>query len=137
MAKTLSWTDDGLASEDGRFVVGVIHGLDGQPLEYYWERCPLLKPGKPTEDSETYDGQTVLRHEDVVADERPHPCASLEEMHEQAAAMNRSRSALGKFEAPRLALRRAETAQRRQASADEQLDALVDRVLARLRERGR
>jgi hypothetical protein len=43
MAKQLTWTDDGLSTTDGRYVIGVVHGTDGQPVHYYWEACPKLK----------------------------------------------------------------------------------------------
>ena len=131
MAKTLTWTDNGLASEDGRFVIGAVHDLKGEPVEYYWERCPLLKLGKPTEDTETYaeQGVTVVEHE-VLSDERPHGAETLDEMHGQAAAMTRSRSALDKFEAPRTAARDAAKAKRRQDAEDAQLDELVAKLMA-------
>lgn len=134
MAKTLSWTVDGLASEDGRFVIGVLHGLDGQPIEYFWESCPLLETkdvGERQVEHEHEDGTTTVVDREVVTDERPHGCATLDEMHDQAAAMNRSRSALDKFEAPRKAARLAATAARRQDAEDAQLDALAARLLAR------
>lgn len=131
MAKSLTWTNNGLASEDGRFVIGVVHNVKGEPIEFYWERCPLLKLGKPVEDTETYaeQGVTVLHH-DVVSDERPHGAETLEEMHDQAAAMNRSRSALKKFEEVRMVARDAAKAKRRQASHDAEFDQLVAKLLA-------
>lgn len=131
MAKSLTWTNNGLASEDGRFVIGVVHGLDGQPSEFYWERCPLLKLDKPTEDTETYaeQGVAVLHHE-VLSDDRPHGAETLEEMHEQAAVMTRSRDALKKFEEVRKVSRKAATAKRRQDAEDAKFDELVAKLMS-------
>lgn len=133
MAKTIRWSDNGLTSEDGRFVIGVVCGLDGQPAEYFWEACPLLKVKDVGERSvEHEDGSTTtVMERDVMSDERPHGCASLDEMHEQADAMSRSRAALDKFEAPRAAARDAAKAKRRQDAEDAELDALVAKLLTR------
>jgi hypothetical protein len=113
VAKQLIWSDDGLATVDGRFVIGSVCGTDGLPVHYFWVACPLLKVA---------DGE-------VIADDRPHGCDTLQEMHEQADAMTRSPQALAKFEAPRAAARQATKAQRRQESEDAQMDALVTKLL--------
>lgn len=149
MAKSLTWTDNGLASEDGRFVIGVVHNLKGEPVEFYWERHPLLKtkvvgehvvknegaPEDGADDDLSRRIREVTEHTvvdvEVVSDERPHGAETLEEMHDQAAAMNRSRSALDKFKAPRAAARDAAKAARRQDAEDAQLDALVAKLMAR------
>jgi hypothetical protein len=115
VAKQLTWSDDGLSTTDGKYVIGAVHATDGQPVLYFWTACPLLK---------TADGE-------VVEDDRPHGCDTLDEMHAQADAMNRGRQALVKFEAPRAAARHAGKAQRRQDAEDAQLDEFVAKLLDR------
>lgn len=135
MAKSLNWTDDGLASTDGRFRIGVVYGLDGQPSEYFWDAHPLLKTKKVGESVVEYEDRhgeptsTTVEEREVVADDRPHGCSTLDEMHEQAAAMNRGK--LADFEAPRMAAREGEKTRRRQDRDDAELDALVQKLMAR------
>jgi hypothetical protein len=126
VAKQLTWTNDGLSTTDGRYAVGVVYGTDGTPVHYFWNACPKLKVKVVGE--RDVDGTTVIDHE-VVDDDRPHGCDTLEEMHAQADAMNRSPQALAKFEAPRIARREAVKAQRRQELDDAKADALVTRLL--------
>jgi hypothetical protein len=147
LAKDLTWSDDGMSTTDGKYQIGVVAGLDGQPVEFYWERCPRFKvketrrtvrhpdfephPGDELDERTKAMADHTVVDVEVVSDERPHPCGSLDEMHEQAAAMNRSAKALMDFEAPRKAQRQAAAARRRQTASDAELDALVARLLAR------
>lgn len=133
MGKQLTWSDDGLATIDGRYVIGAVHGLDGQPTSFYWERCPLLTvkaSGERGVEHGNGDTTTVVDLE-VVTDDRPHGCVTLDEMHAQADAMNRSSQALAKFEAPRMAEREAAKAQRRQDAEDAHMDEFVTKLIER------
>lgn len=132
MAKSLTWSDDGMSTTDGRYVIGAVHGTDGQPAHFFWERCPKLKVKAAGHREIEHDaGATTVREVEVVEDDRPYGCDTLAEMHEQADAMNRSGQALARFEGPRTAARQAAKAQRRQDAEDAQMDALVAKLLER------